>query len=475
VTKIPIPSPPLPSSDDGDLFGPLGDWGMFLVRAPRRHRRLAAAVLGGCLLLGLVAFLAFPRKYRVETTVLAQRNALMGTLSNPGMNRDWDTPARAAREIVIRRSNLVNLARQTSFASRYIATRAPAVRIRDWILGTIFRRERTEAQLEDDLVNSLEQRLVVWVTPEGAVTLQFTWSDPDIAFDIADAALQSFLEARNAAETGAVGEAIAILQGHDTRVQQDIAEAIRKLDAKEQSLRIRSGPRRVGRSAAAPKMDEELQRLQGLLAARRRALADLDDFRHRRVSELQLQLSQQLATLGPEHPNVLSTRRAIAALSTPSPQAADLKAEIAQFEKSIAARPGATAAAPHASGMEDELAAARAALLEQNDPRLEYERRQLESLLRRHAGLLERIESARIELDTARSAFAQRYTIVAPPKRPRGPIGNLALLYLGGALFAGLLLACAVAAAADLWSGRIHEPWQLERALGLPLLGSPRH
>ena len=471
-----MPTPPVPTSqpDDGDVFGPLGEYALFALRAPLRRPRLATAILVACLAVGIVAALTLPRKYQVEAIVLVQRNPLMGTISNPGMNREWDVPTRAAREIVIRRDNLVALSRQTDLSKRYLATRAPAVRIRDWIGGTLLRSQRTPAQLEDDLVSALEARLSVWVSPEGAVTIGFTWSDPDIALDVVQAALQSFLEARNASEMGAVGEAIAILQGHDARVQQEIAEAIRKLEAKEQALRIRA-PRRTTRARQSPKVDEELQRLQGLLTARRRALSDVEDFRQRRLSELQAQLTQHLSVYGPEHPNVVGARQAIAGLKVPSPQVAELRAEIAQLEKSIRQRPGGVVEPAGAgNALEEELAAARAALVDQTDPRLDYERRQLETLLRRHSSLLERIESARIELDTSRSAFQQRYTVITPPKRPKGPLKPYALLFIVGGLFAGAAFACIGSAAVDLWSGRVIEPWQVERELELPLLGSSR-
>ena len=56
----------------------------------------------------------------------------MGVLSNPGMNREWDAPTRAAREHLLRRDNLIELCKQTNFVEKYLAARAPAVRLRDW-------------------------------------------------------------------------------------------------------------------------------------------------------------------------------------------------------------------------------------------------------------------------------------------------------------------------------------------------------
>lgn len=464
------PTPPA-VEPPGDVFGPLGDWVLFVLRAPLRHKRLAAAVLLTFVVLGALAAWALPQKYQVSATLLVQRNPLLGALSGAGANRDQDAPTRAAREMVIRRDNLVSLCKQTDFVRKYLERRPPAARAREWLARTLLRQERTAAQLQDDLVSALQDGLLVDVSNEGAVTIGFFWSDPEIAYEIVQAAVSSFIETRNESEIGSLGEAIAILQGHDARLQKEIAGAIHELDDKEQGLRTRTAPRRASGPAPTRKEDEELERLRGTLSARKRALADVEDFRQRRTAELQAQLAQQLTVYAPEHPAVAGTRQAIASFSMPSPQVADLKAEIAQVERRIGERSGGAAEpAPSAPAVDQGLAAARARLLEQTDPRLEYERRQLETLVRRHSSLVDRVESARIELDAARSASEQRYPVITPPKRPRGPLKPYRLMITVGAIVVGLLAACAASAARDLWSGVIVEPWQVEKSLQLPII-----
>lgn len=456
--------------DDGDVFGPLARAAVLVLHAPRRHRALAAGVTAAGVVLGLVAAIVLPVKYEVRATILAQRAGLIGTLSNPGVNREWDAPTRAAREVVTSHDNLVALSRQTDFAARYLETRAPIVRARDWVKANVFRIRRTDARLQDDLVSALQDRLQVFVTPEGTVTIAFTWSDPDIAYQIVDAAVQSFLETRNASEIGGMGEAITILETHDAGVQRAIAGAIAQLDEKERALRIRTVVRRPAAPAAQAPVSDELVRLQGLLAAKQRALADVEDFRARRTSELQGELAQELATLAPAHPTVQSTRRALAALDAPSPQVAQLKAEIAQLQQDVAKHGGNPAAPAVAPALARDLAEARARVAEDLDPRLEYEREQLASLLRRHANLLDRIESARIELDTAQAAFQQRYRVIAPPKRPRGPLKPYRLLYFLVGAVLGVAGGLGAATLADVKAGRVVERWQVEESLDLPVL-----
>jgi uncharacterized protein involved in exopolysaccharide biosynthesis len=85
--------------------------------------------------------------------------------------------------------------------------------------------------------------------------------------------------------------------------------------------------------------------------------------------------------------------------------------------------------------------------------------------------LLDRLNSARIELDTARAAFKYRYTIVRPPQLPKRPVKPKVPFVLGAGVLAATVLAVIAAALADLRSGRILETWQVERALGLEVLG----
>ncbi len=85
--------------------------------------------------------------------------------------------------------------------------------------------------------------------------------------------------------------------------------------------------------------------------------------------------------------------------------------------------------------------------------------------------LLDRIDSARIELDTARAAFKYRYAVLRPPILPSAPAKPKLPLLAIGALLAAAGLSVIAAVLADLRSGRLLETWQVERLLGLPVLG----
>jgi hypothetical protein len=108
------------------------------------------------------------------------------------------------------------------------------------------------------------------------------------------------------------------------------------------------------------------------------------------------------------------------------------------------------------------------------DPRITYARSRLKIATTNYEEMLDRLEGARIELETARAAFKYRYTVTAPPqfpKRPRSP--NVPLILVGGVILAGML-ALFVVTALDVAGGKFVEAWQVERSLGLRVLGQVR-
>jgi uncharacterized protein involved in exopolysaccharide biosynthesis len=84
--------------------------------------------------------------------------------------------------------------------------------------------------------------------------------------------------------------------------------------------------------------------------------------------------------------------------------------------------------------------------------------------------LMDRIDSARIELHTAHAAFKYRYAVVELPELPKKPTkpNVLFILLVGVAL--SVALAIIAAGAKELTPGRFIERWQVPRRLPIPLL-----
>ncbi|HQR29443.1 MAG TPA: hypothetical protein PLL32_03470, partial [Anaeromyxobacteraceae bacterium] len=251
---MPVNLEPRPSRTSADEPGAdLFDYGWirgflgFVARSVSRHRVLAAGTLVATVALAAVGLWALPRTYLVETRILAQRNPVMSVLANPNFGRpsEADAPTRAAKETVLRWENLVALVKETGLADVPPESRAPAARLRDWLMTDVLRREVSREEKIEGLAYALEKKLKVNVT-DGVVLISAEWSDPTYAYRIAERALQNFMEARHATEISIVGEAIAILQSHLTTLDEQIR------DLEDRLARSRPAPApRVRRARAA--------------------------------------------------------------------------------------------------------------------------------------------------------------------------------------------------------------------------------
>lgn len=469
MTESPVAPGPDPQAESADLvdYALLRDYGGFVLRAPRRHKLLAAAcfvAVGGA---ALAALSVLPKRYEVRAQILAQPNPLLLEFNQ------YDAPTRAARETILQRENIVALLEQTDFVARHAAKRVLAARAKEWLLEEV-RGRRTPAQRLDDCADAVEERLHVEVSNTGTIDVVFRWSDAALAFDFVEAALQRYLEARHSAEVSRIAETISILEEHAARVGQDVAEKTKQLQAMERKS-LASRPRGVARpSRGLP--DAELMMLQARATGKRRTLADLEEYRARRLSELQTELQQQETIYAEKHPALEATRRNIEALSRPSPRSEALRGEIAGLEREMSRREASLVES--GGGKTDAPGAVPTRsvfpLDVQEDPFVEYERQKLWMLVRQQATLHERIDSAREVMDTARAGFRYRYSIIRPPRMPRGPVQpNAARIVLAG-LAGGVLLAFAASAAADLRRGLLVERWQVERGLELPVLAELR-
>lgn len=462
------PDPETRPPDAGDEKAGLLDWTLllaiagFVLRAPRRHRLLAATCFLAIATVPFIAFKVLPKRYEVQASILAQPNPLFLEVNQ------YDAPTRAARETILRRDNVVALVKQTDFVARHERTRAPAAKVKALLFERLRGRPTPEQLLEDN-ADAVEERLRVNVSGAGTVDLAFEWSDPDLTFDVVEAAIQSFLEARYASDVSRIAETIAILEEHATRVNHEIGTKTKEVEALEREHAATRAPRRA---VSRPVRDEELGKLEARLSARRRALADLEDFRQRRIAELQAQLQQQEGIYAEQHPVLVTTRRNIEAASARSPQVDALRGEVAELEREVSRRGVRVieAGREQPSAISGEIGTS----LVPEDPRLEYERHKLWLLVRQRSGLLERIDAARVTMDTARAGFKYRYSVVTPPQLPKGPVKPKLPRLLAMGFVAAVVFAFFASAAADLWAGKLVERWEVERRLGLAVLADLR-
>ena len=448
-------------------------------RAVRRHAALAAAIVGAMLLLGVAAAVALPKHYIIETVLLAQKNVVMPALGNPDRRvpTDADVPSRLAAEAVLKRENFISLVRQTNLLQVWPTIRTPGGKLKDAIRARI-KGPMTEEDRVEALVGILHQRM--WVTPtEGTVRIGIDWMDAKSGLAIVEAAQQNFFEQRHASEVGMIEESIRILSGHVADSERAIEQAVREINATQRAIKVptlRTGP--APRSSAERATDDRVASLQAALTAKRQTITTLESTRIQRLADEQQKLAELRNTFGTAHPAVEAAAENVKALSTESSQLPALRAE----ERDVAAQLSALGAQAASASTSPEVVAARAAIEELmrvrsdslEDPKLTYARSRLKIATSDYETLLDRMESARIELETAKAAFRFRYDVINPallPKRPDKP--NVVLLIAGG-LFVGVVLAVFAAMALDLASGRVVERWQVGRQLGLPVLAQVR-
>jgi uncharacterized protein involved in exopolysaccharide biosynthesis len=463
--------------DDDDLFG-LTDARLaagFVRRSVRRRGRLAAAVFGVVVVATAALYLAWPRTYHTEVRLLAQRNLVMPALGNPRRTvpPDSDAPTRLAAETVMKRESLLSVIRATRLMEEWDRTRAPILKLKDRILRPLGGAPSQEDKLEA-LIGLLRKK--AWVSAdEGTVTIGIDWRNAATACRIVERMQQNFLEERHASEVSSIADAISILEGHAAAVRGTIESAAADVRRSPAPVARRVSFARAPSAPPAAHRDPALTSLEVLLEGKRRALADLEEFRQRRLAELHTLLAEQRNTYGPAHPALAETEQSIEAISAESPQIAALKREeselVDEIRKHGGDAPAAPIEAPPARVAASSAASPTVALLPEPaaDPPPSYAQSRLKSAIAAYEDLLERLEGARIELDTARAAFKYRYGVITPAQVPKKPVSPPPI-FLAVGLVLALALGVAAAIVADLRGGRILESWQVERFLGPEVL-----
>jgi hypothetical protein len=456
-----LPPPPVDPGASEDLFRLelIGRYALFTLRSIRRHKLLFALVCASIMGMAVAALAVLPKTYHAETTLQAQRNQVIPSLSNPhrSMPGDADAPTRYASETVLRYDNLVALMEQTEFIKKWPLNRAPILRVKDWIYARLFKPETPEQRIET-FVYYLRNRLSVW-TGDGTVTISVELPDRQLAYQIVDTAMQNFLASRYASEVAIIEEAITILETRAGQAYESLSTSLQQLRSLREERRARLGKQAEasGRAAApVPAPDPAATQLKVILRSKRRAMADLEESRRRRVTELQLRLQEQKATYSESHPAVLTVQESISALEQDSPQMIALRREIAQLEEDAKKRGLIVDGGgdfPRSSSH-----AVREAQLEWGDPResedpqIEYAREQVRRDLFKYTDFLDRLEGARLELDTARAAFKHRYAVIRPVTWPRAPTRPSPIKVLGASFVASLLFAALAAALRERYS-----------------------
>lgn len=473
----------------------------YLFGSLQRHKPLVLGVFVGIFGATVSSLFLLPKTYHAETKLLTQRNL---ALALKGDNQN-DAPSRSAVGTIMRRDNLVAMIRQTDLIHEWYNHRAPLPHLKDIVVQALTKPE-TEQQTIDWMTDVLEKRMNVQTPNDAIIQIGIDWPEKNLAFRLVDAAQQNYLESRHATEITAIAEQVAILQNHAAALRTDIdtaVDAIEKLRADRLAKPVPTvatppadvitkprGPSSAATVAPphhAAEPDPDLAQLKVTIEAKQRAITDLEEFRRRRLSELNASLAEKSAMYTDNHPTIIDLRQTIESLSTESPQVQALRADIERLQKELDGKTAAAAAAAEAEPRPTSVFSAGARVgappplpgsiirIEQEpaddrDPAMMYARTQLRDAMEKYSSLRAQIGTAQIDVDTAEAAFKYRYSVIEPPVLPKGPSKPSALVVVIAGLLGGILVAIFAAVAVDLRRGRFVARWQVERALDLPIL-----
>ena len=456
-----------------DLFdwALLRDWSLLLLSSPLRRKLLFATMFVTVFGATFVGLSSLPKSYTAESRILASKGNARGYL--PGD----EAPTRDVTELVLSDSNLEALVRQTELVETYEGSRSRAGRLRDWLQTHVLGVHPTEDDRRDALVATLEKKLRVSIGGEGTVTLDASWEDPQIAYRLVKAAQDNFLSSKESSEVSAISETMIILETHAASIREEIDAVLGELrttlerDAAQSASSLPAGRRSAPAAVARkPFVNPKAESLRALLMAKRDEIRQKETERTRQLDGVQAELARLRTLYTEHHPLVVDAATRLEALRPEPPDLLELRAEAAQLEDEITTAGGSVQAAATSAPRPLSFPVEATAENKTGDPQVDYLAAQLRLLVTKYNNLLDRIDSARIDLETTQSAFKQRYRVIKPPHVPIRPDNLRPPLVVAVAFTLALALAFFAAAVADFSAGRIVRPWQVEWQLGLPVL-----
>lgn len=320
------------------------------------------------------------------------------------------------------------------------------------------------------------------------ISTNLTWSDPGEAQVIHNQVVETFLDVAADLKSKKLREVVQTLERQTSYAEERLAEAELALEnarvnnvtlpTEPEASPIPGGQQTRGpvfeayfdRKVEADQLENDLQELNAILAKQQEG-GELDVLRLQSVpslaqsSELQASL-QELANKEAERRSLLYT------YTEQHPQVKDLEDEIRRLrEQTIPAqvRQLASQLGSRMQSLTGQIAAQERELREIPPRHIEEERlrRQMQQAEELHANLLNRLKNAELAASTSRPNLQ----VVDRAQRPMSPTSNQGPRLFFLASMAGLGLGIAGALLHDQMDASVREPEDIERRLGLPVLG----
>ena len=372
-------------------------------------------------------------------------------------------------------------------------------------MGTLFGEMDDKTRLAS-LVGTLESKISV-DTEKGQLTIKVDWSDAASTAEIAEAARESFLKARHGSEMSAFEDKMAILDGHATKLRDEIGILAQQVKSArdEQTARMRAARKSSGalgagadatpgavdaplvrrsvRQPAAAGSDAQIPALKEKLAALKGKLAAVESERETRVRAEQAKYDDLKLRFTANHPTVVTQRERVAIAAQVSSEVSLMQAEVKDIQSELEQREGLArqttglgailGTRSRTPGAAEALPADITDLLggdEGLDPALTA---QLSSAVTKYSSLRGDLFATQVDLDTAQAAFNHRYQVIVPAEAPSKPYKPKPAVIFGGGFVFSLLLALLLPVLAELRADIITERWQAEH-IALPILAELR-
>lgn len=445
-------------------------------RSARRRKGLSFIVVMICGALTVLGAIFAPRNYEVEARVLVQRTQVI-TGGQPQMlsPEEMRNIAKEYEEQVMAKDNIVAIVRQKDLVQRWDDMRQPHRRLIDKINRKLGKDAPTDDDKYDALVANIQRRLKVWVDGT-TVTVKVEWSEPEAARDIVDAAVKNFLEARFQSEVGVIPERLKILEAGVTQAHKDLEVSASELVRQQKLANPRERVNIFIPNLPQGVNDRPLEPADPALKARldnvRQQIAILQEAKMRREAELNQELIQKRQTLAEGHPEVIALKQTLDATRADPPQLAKLRAEERELVSEISAKQRAAASEPRPAVRVAAPAPAPESPVAGMSKSVQDAQVQFDAVTRKYTELVNQLDAARIEMQTAEAAFKNRYKVVHPAELPTGPKRPVGLIAIAIGVLSTIAAVLAVAALADRFSGIFFEPRDVRDRLGLPVFAT---
>lgn len=446
-----------------------------------RHKFVVITCMVLTISLALVAIKILPRTYLVTSRIMTHSSSRISTLTSESGRRYGNESATfGVPEIMKSRENLIGIIQDAKLAESWAKARTKTGRILDPVFAKLF-GPPTEKDFEEMLINTLDKRLEVWVQ-DNVVVLRVMWHDPQIAFEIQQVLIERFFSERKNRELAEITETINLLEKKYTTAREKfetIAEKNEALNTKTAALEKKRPniSRKTQRSTANVSSPSSAQydQASAQLVSIQREISRLNDEYERRISAEKAKLAQIETTYGPQHPDIIKSKRYIELLTTQDPVPAELKVKERSLslllekldEASLSTEPAPPKKiVPKRNTPVDSSGEAIAELTIQSQlTSKEYVEAEVAQ-----ASIGQRLANAKMELEATEAAFNYRYRLTRPPVFPKRPIKPNGLLILIGSVFLSVFMGVFFATFIDVRSGVIIESWQIEKILDIPIL-----